>query len=334
MKKVAINGLGRIGRLMLREYIINRPSSFQLVAVNDLVTAENIAYLLKYDSVHGRFDFDVEHDSDQLRVAGETIKFFHESDPHNLPWDELGIDLVIDCTGVFTHHDKAAFHQEAGAKRVLISAPSETADLTLVLGANDHEYDPAKHSIVSNASCTTNSLAPSLKVLNDTFGIESVMVTTVHAYTVSQGMVDEPSKKMIRGRAGAVNIIPTSTGSDKATVQVLPELKGKVSAMALRVPVPDGAITDVVALLKRNVTAAEVNQVLKDASENQLDGILGYTDEPLVSTDILGESCSGIIHSLSTQVINGNMVKVQIWYDNEYGYACRLLDVAGLMVAD
>jgi len=334
MKKVAINGLGRIGRLMLREYIINRPSSFQIVAVNDLVTAENIAYLLKYDSVHGRFDFDIEHGEDHLTLGGETIKFFHESDPHNLPWDTLDIDLVIDCTGVFVHHDKAAFHQEAGAKRVLISAPSETADLTLVLGANDQQYDPAVHTIVSNASCTTNSLAPSLKVLNDAFGIESVMVTTVHAYTVSQGMVDEPSKKMIRGRAGAVNIIPTSTGSDKATELVLPELKGKISAMALRVPVPDGAITDVVALLNTTVTAKEVNQVLKAACDNQLDGVLGYTDEPLVSTDILGDTRSGIVHSLSTRVINGNMVKVQIWYDNEYGYACRLLDVAGLMTAD
>jgi glyceraldehyde-3-phosphate dehydrogenase type I len=334
MKKVAINGLGRIGRLMLRDYIINRPASFQVVAVNDLVTAENVAYLLKYDSVHGRFDFDVTYDDDHLNVAGETIQFFHEADPHNLPWDELDIDLVIDCTGVFTHHDKAAFHQAAGAKKVLISAPSDTADLTLVLGANDTAYQPAEHTIISNASCTTNSLAPGLKVLNDAFGIESVMVTTVHAYTVSQGMVDEPNKKLIRGRAGAVNIIPTSTGSDKATELVLPELKGKISAMALRVPVPDGAITDIVALLKQDVTADQVNQVLKEASENQLDGILGYTEEPLASTDILGESYSGIVHSLSTRVINGNMVKVQIWYDNEYGYACRLLDVAGLMTAE
>ncbi len=334
MKKVAINGLGRIGRLMLREYIINRPASYEIVAVNDLVSAENIAYLLKYDSVHGRFDFDVEYSDNSISLGGESIIFYSEPDPHKLPWDTLGIDLVIDCTGVFTHHDKAGFHQEAGAKQVLISAPSETADLTLVLGANEHQYNPAQHTIVSNASCTTNSLAPGLKVLNDNFGIESVMVTTVHAYTVSQGMVDEPSKKMIRGRAGGVNIIPTSTGSDKATELVLPELKGKVSAMALRVPVPDGAITDVVAVLQRDVTADEVNQALKAASENQLDGILGYTDEPLVSTDILGDTRSGIVHSLSTRVINGNMVKVQIWYDNEYGYACRLLDVAGLMTAE
>lgn len=331
-KKVAINGLGRIGRLILREYTYNQPSSFEVVAVNDLVTVENIAYLLKYDSVHGRFKADIEHGEDHLTINGNTIKFYHESDPHALPWDALDIDLVIDCTGVFTHHDKAAFHQEAGAKKVLISAPSATADLTLVMGANQGAYKAAEHHIVSNASCTTNSLAPPLKVLNDTFGVESVMVTTVHGYTVSQGMVDEPNKKMIRGRAGAVNIIPTSTGSDKATELVLPEMKGKISAMALRVPVPDGAITDIVAVLKKTVTAEQVNLSLKEAAEGELNGVLDYTDDPLVSTDILGDSHSGIVHGLSTRVINDNMVKVQVWYDNEYGYACRLLDAAALMV--
>ena len=331
-KKVAINGLGRIGRLVLREYMFDQPSSFEIVAVNDLVSIENIAYLLKYDSVHGRFGADIEYGEDYLSIDGHRMAFFHESDPHTLPWDELEIDLVIDCTGVFTHHDKAAFHQEAGAQKVLISAPSATADLTLVLGANEDQFNPDEHTIVSNASCTTNSLAPTLKVLNDTFGIESVMVTTVHAYTVSQGIVDEPSKKLIRGRAGAVNIIPTSTGSDKATELVIPELKGKISAMALRVPVPDGAITDVVAVLNQSVTAEQVNQTLQAAAEGDLQGILDYTEEPIVSTDILGDTHSGIIHGLSTRVINNHMVKVQIWYDNEYGYACRMLDAAGLML--
>lgn len=331
MKKIAINGLGRIGRLILREYVRNRPANMELVAVNDLVSAENIAYLLKYDSVHGRFEYDIKVGDDHLLIDDLRINFYHKADPHELPWDTLDIDLVIDCTGVFTHHDKAAFHQQAGAKKVLISAPSETADLTLVVGVNNDMYDPAKHTIVSNASCTTNSLAPALKVLDAAFGIESVMVTTVHAYTVSQGMVDEPNKKMIRGRAGALNIIPTSTGSDKATELVLPQLKGKVSALALRVPVPDGAITDIVAILKRNASKEEINHALKAAAEGELDGILGYSDEQIVSSDILGDPRSGIVHALSTRVVNGNHAKVQVWYDNEHGYACRMLDAAALM---
>lgn len=331
MKKIAINGLGRIGRLILREYVRNRPANLELVAVNDLVSAENIAYLMKYDSVHGKFEYDIQVADDHLLIDGMRIHFYQKADPHELPWKVLGVDLVIDCTGVFTHHDKAAFHQQAGAQRVLISAPSETADLTLVVGVNNEAYDPAKHSIVSNASCTTNSLAPPLKVLDAVFGVESVMVTTVHAYTVSQGMVDEPNKKMIRGRAGALNIIPTSTGSDKATGLVLPQLKGKISALALRVPVPDGAITDIVAILKRNATKDEINQALKAAAEGELDGILGYSEEQIVSTDILGDSRSGIVHALSTRVVNGNHAKVQVWYDNEHGYACRMLDAAVLM---
>ncbi len=332
MKKIAINGLGRIGRLMLRHYIESRPSEYEIVALNDLVNIDNIAYLLKYDSVHGRFNGSVTFTDEQLVLNDVKINFYHESDPHKLPWDKLGIDLVIDCTGVFTHHDKAQFHMEAGAKKVLISAPSETADMTLVLGANEADYDGTKHHIVSNASCTTNSLAPVLKVLNNAFGIESAMVTTVHAYTVSQGMVDEPSKKFIRGRAGAINIIPTSTGSDKATELVLPELKGKLSALALRVPVPDGAITEIVAVVNSKVTAEQINETLRSAANESLSGILDYCDEPIASTDILGDTHSGIVHGLSTRVVNGNMIKVQVWYDNEVGYACRLLDVAGLML--
>lgn len=331
MKKIAINGLGRIGRLILREYVRNRPANMELVAVNDLVSADNVAYLMKYDSVHGRFEYDVKAGEDFLQVDDLRINYYRLADPHELPWDKLGVELVIDCTGVFTHHDKAAFHQQAGAKKVLISAPSETADLTLVLGVNNTMFDPAKHTIVSNASCTTNSLAPPLKVLDENFGIESVMVTTVHAYTISQGIVDEPSKKMIRGRAAALNIIPTSTGSDKATELVLPQLKGKISALALRVPVPDGAITDIVAVLKKNTTKDEINKALKTAAEGDMDGILGYSEEQIVSTDIIGDARSGIVHALSTRVVNGNHAKVQVWYDNEHGYACRMLDAAALM---
>ncbi|HVL00694.1 MAG TPA: type I glyceraldehyde-3-phosphate dehydrogenase [Dongiaceae bacterium] len=328
MKRIAINGLGRIGRLILREYIRRAPADVKLVAVNDLVGADNIAYLLKYDSVHGRFEKDIQVADGHFNIDSHHIRYFNEADPHKLPWDSLGVDLVIDCTGAFTHHDKAAFHQQAGAKKVLLSSP---ADLTLVLGVNDKDYDAERHHIVSNASCTTNSLAPVLKILDASFGIESTMVTTVHAYTVSQGMVDEPNKKMIRGRAGALNIIPTSTGSDKATELVLPQLKGKVAATALRVPVPDGAITDIVALLQRDTTADEINTVLKTAAESELKGILAFSREPLVSTDILGDSHSGIVHGLSTRVVNGRHAKVQVWYDNEYGYACRTLDVATLM---
>lgn len=331
MKKFAINGMGRIGRLILREYMRNRPSDLELVAVNDLVSAENIAYLMKFDSVHGRFEHDVSYGDDVLQVGSLRIPFYHKADPLELPWKDLEVDLVIDCTGAFTKREKAVLHQQAGAKRVLISAPAPTADLTLVLGVNNDMYDPDRHTIVSNASCTTNSLAPALKVLDEVFGIESAMVTTVHAYTASQGMVDSPSKKMIRGRAGAVNIIPTSTGSDKATELVLPQLKGRLSALALRVPVPDGAITDIVAVLKRKASKEEVNQALKAAAEGALDGILGYSEDELVSTDIIGDSRSGIVHALSTRVVNDTHAKVQVWYDNEYGYACRLLDTALLI---
>ncbi len=331
MKKIAINGLGRIGRLILREYVRNRPTNMELVAVNDLVSPENIAYLMRFDSVHGRFEYDISVEEGALLVDDLKINFYQKPDPLSLPWGELGVDLVIDCTGKFLQREKAALHQQAGAKQVLLSAPAETADMTLVVGVNHSRFDPEQHSIVSNASCTTNSLAPPLKVLDAVFGIESVMVTTVHAYTVSQGMVDAPSKKMIRGRAGAVNIIPTSTGSDKATELVLPQLKGKISALALRVPVPDGAITDIAAVLKRTATKEEINQALKTAAENDLFGILDYSDEQIVSSDILGDPHSGIVHSLSTRVINGNHAKVQVWYDNEQGYACRMLDAAALM---
>ena len=334
MKKIAINGMGRIGRLVLREYIRHRPANMELVAVNDLVGPDNIAYLIQYDSVHRRFEHSVKADGGYLTIDDLRIPYYQESDAAKLPWRELGVDLVIECTGAFTKREKAALHQQAGASRVLISAPAESADMTLVMGANQEQYDPARHTIVSNASCTTNSLAPPLKVLDQVFGLESVMVTTVHAYTASQGMVDAPSKKPIRGRAGAVNIIPTSTGSDKATELVLPQLKGKISALALRVPVPDGAITDIVAVLKRTATKEEINNAMKAAAEGEMDGVLAYSEEPLVSTDILGDSHSGIVHALSTRVINGNHAKVQVWYDNEYGYACRMLDAAALMCAE
>ncbi len=327
MKKIAINGLGRIGRLVLRHYMEMKPDSFEVVAANDLVPAEDIAYLIKYDSVHRKAPFNVSCGKDYIQLDDKKITIFSEREPANLPWKELGIDIVIECTGIFTKRELAAKHLEAGAKRVIISAPSKDADWMVVLGVNQDEFDPDKHFIISNASCTTNSLAPPLKVLNDNFGIEKVLVTTVHAYTASQGLVDKPAKKRIRGRAAAVSIIPTSTGSDIATTRVLPELEGKVRALAVRVPVPDGALTDISAVLKTNVTEEMVNNVFKEAASGALKGILDYTEEEVVSIDIIDNPHSGIVHALSTRVVQSDTVKVHVWYDNEYGYSRRLLDL-------
>ena len=333
IKKVAINGLGRIGRLLLRSLWSEQSSAaFEIVAVNDLVDGGNLAYLMKYDSVHGRLRDSVAFKDDTLTIGDHQLKLFHEKDPENLPWAELGVDLVIECTGLFTDHAGASKHLRAGAKKVIVSAPSETADITVVMGVNDQQYQPDLHHIVSNASCTTNSLAPPLKVLLDNFGVESVLVTTVHGYTVSQGIVDKPSKKNIRGRAAAVNIIPTGTGADKATVLVLPELAGKIAATALRVPVPDGAITDISVELSTSVTAEMVNDAFSKAAANEMSGVLDFTMEEIVSTDILGDPHSAIVHGLTTRVVNGTSVKLHVWYDNEYGYASRLVDLANLML--
>jgi glyceraldehyde-3-phosphate dehydrogenase type I len=326
MKKVAINGLGRIGRMVLRHYMEARPKDIELVAANDLVPPDDLAYLIKFDSVHGRASFPVYADRDIIRMGDVSLKIFAERDPAQLPWKKLGVDVVIESTGLFTRRELAAKHLEAGAGRVIISAPSPDADVTIIIGVNEGDFHPDRHKVISNASCTTNSLVPPLKVMLDSFGIERALVTTVHAYTGTQGLVDKPSKKRIRGRAAALSLIPTTTGSDIATTMVLPELKERLRALAIRAPIADGAITDIVADLKQRVTVKEVNEAFKAAAEGPMKGILGYSEEELVSADIIGDLHSGIVHALSTIVIQGSMVKVQVWYDNEFGYSRRLLD--------
>jgi glyceraldehyde-3-phosphate dehydrogenase type I len=331
MKRVAINGLGRIGRMVLRHYMEMRPKDVELVAANDLVPPDDLAYLLKYDSVHGRASFPVSPGGDAISMGDVNLKIYAERDPAQLPWKKLGVDVVIESTGLFTKRELAAKHLEAGAKRVIISAPSPDADATIIIGVNESEFDPEQHKVISNASCTTNSLVPPLKVMLDNFGIERALVTTVHAYTGTQGLVDKPAKKKIRGRAAAVSLIPTTTGSDIATIMVLPELKGRLRALAIRAPIPDGAITDIVADLKKAVTVEDLNGALKAASEGPMKGVLGYTEEELVSADIIDDPHSGIIHALSTVVVQESMVKIQVWYDNEFGYSRRLLDTIALL---
>ena len=327
-KRVAINGLGRIGNQVLRHYIHNLPENCEIVAANTS-SVEDAAYLLKYDSVHGRADFSIETEgNEKLIVDGHEIAIVSSHNPLELPWKELGIDIVLECTGHFTEGSAAAQHITAGAKKVIISAPGKNVDKTFVLGVNQHEYDDAKHHVVSNASCTTNSLAPAMKVLEERFGVENAMITTTHAYTSSQTTVDKRAEKRRRGRAAAINIIPTTTGAAVATTEVIPSLEGKMEAMALRVPVPDGAITEIVALLNKKVTVDEVNAAFKSAAEDELKGILEFTTDEIVSTDIIGNRHSSIIDGLSTAVVGDRMVKVMAWYDNEYGYSQRLLELA------
>jgi glyceraldehyde-3-phosphate dehydrogenase type I len=327
MKKLAINGLGRIGRMVLRHYMDVRPKEVELVAANDLVPTDDLAYLIRYDSVHRRATFPVEAAANAISMGDVTFKVYAEKDPAQLPWKRLGVDVVIESTGLFTKRALAAKHLEAGARRVVISAPSPDPDFTVILGVNEDKFDPEHHKVISNASCTTNSLAPPLKVMLDNFGIERALVTTVHAYTATQGLVDKPSKTRSRGRAAAISLVPSTTGSDVATTMVLPELKGRIRALAIRAPIPDGAITDIVADLKKLVSAEEVNAAFKAAAEGPMKGILDYTEEELVSADIIDDPHSAIIHALSTIVVQGSMVKVQVWYDNEFGYSRRLLDV-------
>ena len=331
MKRVAINGLGRIGRMVLRHYMEMRPKDVELVAANDLVPPDDLAYLLKYDSVHGRASFPVSPGGDGISMGDINLKIYAERDPAQLPWKKLGVDVVIESTGLFTKRELAAKHLEAGARRVIISAPSPDADVTIIIGVNESEFNPEQHKVISNASCTTNSLVPPLKVMLDNFGIERALVTTVHAYTGTQGLVDKPAKKKIRGRAAAVSLIPTTTGSDIATIMVLPELKGRLRALAIRAPIPDGAITDIVADLKKAVTVEDLNGALQAASEGPMKGILGYTEEELVSADIIDDPHSGIVHALSTIVVQESMIKIQVWYDNEFGYSRRLLDTIALL---
>jgi glyceraldehyde-3-phosphate dehydrogenase type I len=331
MKRVAINGLGRIGRMVVRHYMDMRPKDVELVAANDLVPPDDLAYLLRYDSVHGRAPFPVSASGDGITLGDLNLKIFAEKDPAQLPWKKLGVDVVIESTGFFTKREMAAKHLQAGARRVIISAPSPDADITIIMGVNESQFRPEQHKVISDASCTTNSLVPPLKVMLDNFGIERALVTTVHAYTGTQGLVDKPSRKRIRGRAAAVSLVPTTTGSDVATTMVLPELKGRLRALAIRAPIPDGAITDIVADLKKAVTVKDLNGAFKAASEGAMKGILGYTEEELVSADIIDDPHSGIVHALSTIVVQDTMVKIQVWYDNEFGYSRRLLDTIALL---
>jgi glyceraldehyde-3-phosphate dehydrogenase type I len=328
MKKIAINGLGRIGRLVLHHYVATSSSDVEIVAANDLTLPEELAYLLRFDSVHGKAPYPIEYGSDSVTYRSKKITILNEKDPMNLPWRKLGVDIVLECTGLFRKREDAEKHLKAGASKVIISAPSDNADLTINLGVNEKSYDPQKHHILSNASCTTNSLSPAIKVLDDTFGIEHLLVTTVHAYTGSQALVDRVDKVKRRGRAAAVSIVPTTTGAAKATTLVLPNLKGKMDAIALRAPIPDGAISDIVAELKTKVTVKDVNDAYKKAASNDLKGILDYCEDDLVSADIIGDLHSGIVDGTLTRVVDGKMVKVLVWYDNEAGYAKRLLELA------
>ena len=331
MMKIAINGFGRIGRNFFRAGMADADfvKNFEIVAINDLTHAKMLAHLLKYDSVFGVSEMDISAKDNALVVDGKEIKMFMERDPANLPWKTLGVDVVLEATGVFRDREGASKHLSAGAKKVIITAPAKEPDVTIVLGVNHESYDPKEHNILSNASCTTNSLAPVVKVLNDVFGLERGFITTIHAYTNDQRILDFTHKDMRRSRAAALSIIPTTTGAAKAVGIVLPELDGKLDGMALRVPVPDGSITDMTLILKKDVTADEVNSALKTASEGALKGILGYTEDPIVSRDIIGNPHSGIVDSLCTKVIGGKgkLIKVLSWYDNEWGFSCRLVDL-------
>ena len=323
--KVGINGFGRIGRNVLRAALNN--SNIDVVAVNDLTDANMLAHLLKYDSVHGKLDAEVSVNGNNLVVNGKEIIVKAERDPANLAWGDLGVEVVIESTGRFTKRDDAAKHLEAGAKKVVISAPANNEDLTIVMGVNEEQYDPANHHVLSNASCTTNCLAPFAKVLHEKFGIKRGMMTTIHSYTNDQQILDLPHKDYRRARAAAENMIPTTTGAAKAVALVLPELKGKLNGMAVRVPTPNVSLVDLVAELDKEVTAEDVNAALKAAAEGELKGILQYSEEPLVSKDYNGDPHSSSVDALSTMVMEGNMVKVVSWYDNETGYSHRVVDL-------
>lgn len=331
MKRVAINGLGRIGRLVLRRCMEVRPEDVEIVALNKPSSPQEMAYFIKYDSVHGKARFSVEAGENSLILDGKQIPLFGERDPSKLPWKELEVDIVLECTGHFTQKEKALAHIDAGAERVIISAPSETADLCVVLGVNEDQYDPERHRVVSNASCTTNSIAPAIKVLNDAFGIDYLMGTTIHAYTSSQKLVDVPKGGCRKNRAAGLSMIPASTGAAKALIPLFPDLKGKMAMSAVRVPVADGSLSDLVVHLQKDANAGEVNEVLRRSAEERLKGILEFSTEELVSSDIVGNSHSGIVDSLSTKMLMGRVAKIMIWYDNEYGYASRLLELARYM---
>lgn len=337
MKKVrvGINGFGRIGRLSLRSAFLRNPEDwndlFEIVAVNDLTPPESLAYLFKYDSVFRRFPGEVKIEEGNLVINGRTIRALAEPDPSKLPWKELGVDVVIESTGRFTDGEKAKAHLDAGAKKVIITAPGSNVDVTLVLGVNESMYDPEKHSIISNASCTTNCLAPITKVLHEKFGIVKGLMTTAHSYTNDQKTLDFPQKNLSRGRAAALSIIPTTTGAAKAIGKVMPELDGKLNGIALRVPTPDVSIVDLTAELSRPTTAEEVNAAVKEYAEGPLKGILSYETDDLVSMDFVGDAHSSVFAAKHTYAI-GNLVKVFAWYDNEWAYSCRVVDLAKFLI--
>jgi glyceraldehyde 3-phosphate dehydrogenase (phosphorylating) len=330
-KKVGINGFGRIGRNLYRAYLEKSPG-FEVVAVNDLAEPDVLAHLLRYDSSHGVLHEDISSSEGEISVGRQSFKVLAERDPTALPWKDMDVDVVVESTGLFTTREGASQHLEAGAKKVLISAPATDPDLTLVLGVNDDAYDADQHHVISNASCTTNSVGPMAKIVRDNFGIESGFMTTIHAYTTEQQLQDQVAMTrkgkpdLRRMRAAAVNIVPASTGAAKAIGEVIPELKGKLDGMAMRVPVPDGSVTDLVCVVEKPASAEEVNEAFRAAASGELEGILRYTEDPIVSSDIVGDPSSCIIDGLSTMA-HGNLVKVIGWYDNEWGYSCRCVDL-------
>ena len=332
MVRVAINGFGRIGRCTFKQFL--EDDRFEVVGINDLSELDDLAYLLKYDSVHGWYPRKVSTDGATLVVDGHKIPFSQERDPSKLPWGDLGVDVVVEATGAMRSREDSAGHLEAGAKKVVISAPSDDADATFVIGVNEDTYDREKHHIVSNASCTTNCLAPVAKVLSDRFGVEHLMLSTIHAYTSSQSLMDLPTRKRRRGRAAALSIIPTTTGATKATEKVIPELKGKMTGMAYRVPVEDGSVSDITATLSREVTIDEVHEALAEAAEGRMRGILRLTEEELVSRDIIGDPHSSIVDTPSTLLLNGNVIKLVAWYDNEWGYSARMVDITAIVAGE
>ena len=328
--KVAVNGFGRIGRDVVRILVQNNDPDLELVAVNIVSDLETNAHLFKYDSIYGIFDGEVSVNGDELTLGDKKIKVVNDRDPENLPWEELGVELVIDSTGAFRDKECLSKHIKAGAKKVLLTAPGKGVDKTIVLGVNDEDYDPENDVVISNASCTTNCLAPVVKVINDNFGIVRGLMTTVHAYTNDQKLHDDSHKDIRRARAAALSMIPTTTGAAKAVAQVIPEMEGKLTGYAIRVPIPTVSITDVVFEIEKEATVEEINAAIKKASENEMKGLLGYSDDKLVSIDFQGDSRSSIFDADLT-LVNGNMIKVASWYDNEWGYSNRVVDLAKLV---
>ncbi len=331
--KVGINGFGRIGRNAFKIAVEREDCNFEVVAINDLTTPATLAHLLKYDSCFGKFEGTVDATENSIIVNGREIKIYALKDPAEIPWGEIGVEVVLESTGMFTKKSDAAKHISAGAKKVVISAPATEEDLTIVMGVNEEKYDPSQHHVLSNASCTTNCLAPFAKIIDEEFGIQRGLMTTIHSYTNDQKILDLPHKDLRRARAAGISMIPTTTGAAKAVALVLPQLKGKLNGMAIRVPTPAVSLVDIVFEVKRETTAEEVNSILKNAAETKLKGILSYTDEPLVSVDFKGDPVSSTIDGLSTMVLEGNMVKILSWYDTEWGYSTRAVDLIEYIIS-